>query len=151
MLASFSEIEAFVARLWAGRRVSIQPFAYRFDVDFDVAAGSTDTQRIAANAAFVLTDIAVYNSAGGDVDESTIQLEDSSTNERFFDSPALVRSICSVYQDSNSPVFVLGSLPYPRLIQANSNTILTFYGSASAVGAGVVVLNGVSVYEYSQR
>ena len=148
MQNSYSEIEAYCAKFYNGRRLLITPYTYVLTFSaLAAAANATQTLNIAANADFVLTNVhyhANIANAAQTVGNKTIALcrmliTDSGSNEQFSNAA------CDL-ENYATNAWMQNALEYPRIVSGRSTlTIqLTNYDAASTYNidlgfAGVLV------------
>ena len=148
MQNSYSEIEAYCAKFYNGRRLLITPYTYVLTFSaLAAAASATQTLNIAANADFVLTNVhyhANIANAAQTVGNKTIALcrmliTDSGSNEQFSNAA------CDL-ENYATNAWMQYALEYPRIVSGRSTlTIqLTNYDAASTYNidlgfAGVLV------------
>ena len=134
MQNSYSEIEAYCAKFYNGRRLLITPYTYVLTFSsLAAAASATQTLNIAANADFVLTNVhyhANVANAAQTVGNKTIALcrmliTDSGSNEQFSNAA------CDL-ENYGTNAWMQNGLEYPRIVSGRSTlTIqLTNYDAA---------------------
>lgn len=143
---NFLQLQSLIAEMYRGRRVDVRPFGYVFD--FDIIADGTEgvsTNKIIGNADFIVCSMSASNQDGlSDGSGRTLQIIDSGSEERFFDTPAPLLLVCS------GPYNERG-LSYPRRVAGNSLLTATIAVPATtgAMPVTQLYLNGVNVYVYS--
>ncbi len=141
----FQDLQAFISRMYEGRRVDVRPFGYAFDfADIGAAGSATATQKIIGNADFICCSMSF---AAGDLFEdlakSTIQIEDSGSQEKFFNQAVPITQVCSGVVGSE---FYRG-LAVPRRISGNSTVLVTVTADA-ALSTPQLYMDGVHVFVY---
>lgn len=109
-IVDFTEIEAYVARVWQGQRCILKP--YFFNATFEnIQADSSATQtiKINSNADFLLTELRAVTASS-----LSIQITDGATLEQFYSSPVPVSSVATL------DGYVKQSMSVPRRIAGNS-------------------------------
>lgn len=142
---SFTELEELVSRMYGGQRVSLQDYWY--PVNFATAVGDATINTnllLNSDADFLCTEIVLGDLAGAiSFTSSTIQIEDSASHERWFQTPQQIFNIVSNFVD--------GSLQFPRWLAATASLDITvaYSSGASTAGAWQLLLHGVNVRRYS--
>lgn len=153
---SIGDIRSYVAAVWEGKRVEIEPFQY--PVNFGVIANgssATETVTFAGDSDFVLLSLfSVFVESGLILSPvgSTLVIEDTASNEKFTSEPAFLDLYTNTAYDLPSSA-TSKQLPFPRRFPAASSLQLTATQNIDpAPGSAilVVVLCGVRVWEYSQ-
>lgn len=142
-VVDFTEIEAYVARVWQGQRCILKP--YFFNANFPaLTAGVTETStiKINSNADFLITEFRLaYNHNDGLPGVNALQIVDGATLEQFFSAPvalSLIATQNNIYRQSMS---------IPRRVAGNSLLTLTLQErQAAAFGACQLSLVGVLVF-----
>lgn len=143
-IVDFTEIEAYVARIWQGQRCILKPFFFNADFAGFAASGlETQTIKINSNADFLIVENRV---AGANATQSyancSLQITDGATLEQFFSAPVPLPDVCTVQGKYKQ------SMAVPRRVAGNS--LLTIAASentgASAVAAFQLSLVGVLVF-----
>lgn len=121
-VVDFTEIEAYVSRVWAGQRCILKP--YFFNADFPALtanAEETATIKTNSNADFLLTEFRFgYDEVAALTPElNTLQIVDGATLEQFFAAPVPIWSIAKLNNQT------IQSLSVPRRIAGNSLLTLT--------------------------
>lgn len=144
-LQSFQELNAFIADTYQGRRVKVLPFCYPVDIAAiaaAVGAFTQSTQKINGNADFILCDL---NLNYGSPQNLSIQINDASTQENLFNTPAGLATVTTQVLVS-APNSGIGMY---RRLAANSNQVITVTSlNAAGSTAFVLNLNGVQVFTY---
>ena len=143
-IVDFTEIEAYVARVWQGQRCILKPFFFNADfVGFAASGSETQTIKINSNADFLLTELRI--SALDNMiflQGLSLQITDGATLEQFFASPTPAASVCTTHGAYHQ------GLSVPRRIAGNS--LLTVNASevdgASAIDGFQLSLVGVLVF-----
>jgi len=150
------DIRDYVAAMWEGKRVKIEPFQY--PVNFGAiadGASAVETVNIAGDSDFVLLSLfSVFTENDGTVLTpvlSTLLIEDTASNERFTAQPAFL----DLYTNTPFAIEAPSSkqLPFPRRCPAASTLQLTAVQNINpgpTAASLVVVLDGVRVWEYSR-
>ncbi len=153
MNALWSEIEAFVARFYQGKRVLITPYGYPISFS-SVAQNATSTQtiNIAANADFILIGLrhrAWLAAAGLTVSSkpaatARLLLIDSGSNEQYTQTSVQLDN----YSTNDAKVL---NLCYPRVITGRTTITAQLTNNAPAAETinVEVLLDGVQVRAYS--
>jgi hypothetical protein len=143
----FLQLQNLLALEYQGRRLDIRPFQYVFD--FAAVADGTSavaTAKIVGNADFWVCGIAANSlSEAQSVLNASLQIEDSGSQERFFDEPSLIGQVA--YSDDTVTACLARGVPYPRKVAGNSTLTATLAGR-SAITSPQVMLDGVHVYVY---
>jgi hypothetical protein len=149
--SSYSAIEEFCAKFYAGRQLLIVPYAYNITFS-SLTAGSTQAGviNIAANADFVAVMFhhrANVAAAAQNVSTKTAPLvrmlvTDSGSNEQFTSAPVDLEN----YSTNGN---IVNDLPYPRIISGRSTlTVQVTNYDASASYNLDIVIEGVLVRAY---
>lgn len=143
---SFTEVEKIAADIYGGRRLRLKPFSVVFEFPAMVASTPYQVmQKIPSNADFLAFEYrwASYDSdANGLLESTLLQIEDSGSNERFFDTPCPIVSCCNLSGTNPS------DLGYPRRVAGNSTLTATVTtGLIVFPNFSQLVLNGVLVYD----
>ena len=143
----FTEIESVIAQYFEGRPCRVVPFAYPFEFATLAASGSgLAIQRVQSNANFLLMSVESMVSAGS-FNDITIQITDTGSQEKFFETPVPVTSNCGTV-DSQAGLNT-HNLAFPRLIAGNSTIQVDLAaGAAGAATTPAILLVGVHVYVY---
>lgn len=151
--ANWTDIEAFVARFYGGRRLLITPYAYTLTFsNVAQSATSTTTINIAANADFILLGLRhrVWLAAAGQTVSSkpapiaNLLLIDSGSNDQFTSAGVQLEN----YSTNDSKIV---DLPYPRVLAGRTTLTAQLVNNAPAAETinAEVFLNGVQVRAYS--
>ena len=153
-IASFVDLENWIARVWQGQRVLIKPWAIDFSFG-NIASGTTGsvTQKINSNADFVLSDyrFSYGEGGGGDFAEVLLQIVDNGSLERFFadEVPLIIPA-----KNMSDPFVSSTTTPSTfRRIAGNSSVTATLrHPAGGTVTANDVhlLMIGVLVFTYSQ-
>lgn len=110
-IVDFTEIEAYVARVWQGQRCILKPYFFNalFSPSIQAGGSATQTIKINSNADFLLTELRAVSASS-----LSIQITDGATLEQFYSSPVPVTSVAT--RDGN----VKQSMSVPRRIAGNS-------------------------------
>lgn len=144
-IVSFTDVENYIARVYAGKRCAVKPYFIGFDFgDVAVSTVATVQQKIPSNADFVVSrmsfSIQNYNSSLNPY----IQFIDGGTNEQFYSSSVPVYSVCdSVFnglQDQST---------YRRLAGNSLISGTLTNDDAGALTNAIITMAGVLVYVYS--
>lgn len=152
-----SELQGFIARLYAGKRVQCKPFAYPVALQSTILAAGNSIQtqlRMLANADFICTDLMLSNS---DTTQSnfisfTLQIEDSASQERWWNNAPIASTVtqnASTGNGSGANPFLPGpSRGVPRQVVSNTTLTLTWTNasnSAVTINAALTLV-GVNVF-----
>lgn len=141
-VASFIDLEAWIARVWQGQRVLIKPWFITFDFGtVNNGASRSVTQKVNSNADFVLVDY--RTSAVGNPANVQIQLVDNGSLEQFFAEQVDLDTISKINNDG------FNSVSTYRRIAGNSSVTATLYNNSGGNLPIAVTMSGVLVYPYS--
>lgn len=137
-IVDFTEIEAYVARVWQGQRCVLKP--YFFNATFptiDANSSATKTIKINSNADFLLTELRATRG-----NSLSIQITDGATLEQFYSEPVPLPDVATL-----NGVFKQ-SMSVPRRIAGNSLLTIELsdmYGNTSSVAPQISFV-GVLVF-----
>lgn len=141
-IASFTDLEAWIARVWQGQRVLIKPWFVVFEFGSISNGASADvTQKINSNADFVLVDYRLSIDAPSN--ELKIQFVDNGSLERFFADSVPFPSI------GKTNAFGFQSVSTYRRIAGNSSITASIENNTGGARTPIVTMAGVLVYPYS--
>jgi len=143
---SFTELEELVARMYQGARVSLEDYWY--PVNFAAGVESTTVNAnllLNSDADFMCTEI-LLGGGGQSFNATTIQIEDSASHERWFQTPIQIRNLTWVFSGSDA-----GAFPIPRWLAALASLDITvvYPAGASTSEAWQLQLHGVNIRRYS--
>lgn len=144
----FDELDALVANLFPGKRFALEPYGYAFSFGV-IASGATVTSTIKtqSNALFAWIESAAFSSNGTSMGSGLLcQINNTGSSENFFSASVPLDTFCN---DGVTPNFA--DLPYPRLIQPNSELVATLTDTSGGTFAAVtsqLLLRGVNVFFY---
>lgn len=138
----FQHLQSLLSDIYRGRRIDVRPFGYVFD--FATVADNgivVATQKIIGNADFIACSAsfsAVETFVGF---ATTMQIEDSGSQERFFNQPVAIGMFASSGSDQQR------GITYPRRVAGNSTLTATLTAS-EALTTPQLYLDGVHVFVY---
>jgi len=142
-IASFTNLEDYIARVYAGKRCAVKPFLINFSYGA-VAANSSETvqQKIPSNADFIQCWMSINSSFAAS--ELLLQITDSGTSQTFFDSAVNASTVCDQSDTGNRDQAVYRRVAGNSTLSAAINNL-----TATAYGDLSLTLVGVLVYVYS--
>ncbi len=139
----FQHLQVLLSDIYADRRIDVRPFGYVFDF---ASLNSTEigvaTQKIIGNADFVVCSVAFGTLATESPLSSTIQIEDSGSQEKFFNQSTPIFNFASC---SNNGAW--RGLTFPRRVAGNS-TLTATLTAAATLTSPQLYLDGVHVFVY---
>ena len=142
----FQQLQSLLADIYAGRRIDVRPFGYVFDFGTTANGNSSvAVQKIIGNADFIVCSMAFATAALLEpIGTSTIQIEDSGSQERFFNAPTPISFFASQSYD-----VIARGVTFPRRVAGNSTLTATLtVGSTAALTTPQLYLDGVHVFVY---
>jgi hypothetical protein len=144
---SFQDLQSLLSDIYGGRRIDVRPFGYTFDFSAVVDNGiAVATQKIIGNADFIVcsASFSVRNSAEN-VGDSTMQIEDSGSQERFFNQSTPIQQFATTMNGAG--VLAARGLTFPRRVAGNSTLTATLTAGGTITNPQLY-LDGVHVYVY---
>ena len=146
--ASFTDLENWIARVYQGQRVLIKPWFLNGDLLIPASSEGTTTIKVNSNADFVLTDLRAQGTANSMLADTTVQIVDNGSLERFFANPI---PFCSAFgQNAGANVNLSTWLNYRRVNGNSSVNVTVRNGDGGADCSIDFALVGVLVYPYSK-
>lgn len=151
MSFQISDLQAYASRFYGGAPLLLVPFAYTatFGVIADTATAQTIVN-IASNGDFIATELSyIETSTEGSIAATPtqlmkLQIEDTGSNEKFFNSPVMLDNICNNSWGNQAfafPRFVSGK----TALQFNLTNVSGEFDATQSYGGTDVVLTGVLV------
>lgn len=143
----FLEIDRIVAEMYPGKRVSIEPYSYGFDIAATVAATEAFAElTINSNVDFLWIDtVAGDLTQGVNSTADVFNIRDQGSGAYFFNRSI---ALLGFVEECSSPQFALNSgVPMPRKISGNSTLQLSVTATAPLENFQFI-LKGVHVYVY---
>jgi len=141
----FQQLQSLLSDIYGGRRIDVRPFGYAFDFDTLVSPNSAiATQKIIGNADFIVCSCAFATAGVEDIGTSTLMIEDSGSQEKFFNQAVPIDQFATCVAASQAR-----GLTFPRRVAGNS-TLTATLTAASGVTLTIpqLYLDGVHVFVY---
>lgn len=141
----FQQLQSLLADIYAGRRIDVRPFGYVFDFDTITAADiAVATQKIIGNADFIVCSAAFSTRDHSEsVGVSLMQIEDSGSQERFFNQATPIFQFATASPDQSPR-----GLTFPRRVAGNSTLTATLTAAVPTLTSAQLYLDGVHVFVY---
>jgi len=144
----FQQLQSLLADIYAGRRIDVRPFGYVFDFDTVTNTNSVSAvQKIIGNADFIVCSCGF--AARDPVvlpGVSSMQIEDSGSQERFFNQPTPIVQFATSANDYY--VEAVRGLTFPRRVAGNSTLTATLTAAVATLTNPQLYLDGVHVFVY---
>lgn len=120
-IVDFTEIEAYVARVWQGQRCILKPYFFNADfAGFNQLESETQTIKINSNADFLIVEMrATTDSVDNLFANCSIQITDGATLEQFYSSKVPMYDVATIAGRSHQ------SMSVPRRVAGNSLLTIT--------------------------
>ena len=143
-IVDFTEIEAYVARIWQGQRCILKPFFFNANfAGFTASEQETQTIKINSNADFLIVEMRASSNSVLDLFRNcSLQITDGATLEQFFSAPTPLVDVCTVDGAFKQ------SMAIPRRVAGNSLLTInaTDFSESSGVSPFQLSLVGVLVF-----
>ena len=120
-IVDFTELEAYVSRVWQGQRCILKPYFFNADFAGFLASGSeTQTIKINSNADFLIVEMRA--SAKNETQiyaNCNLQITDGATLEQFFSAPVPMVDVCTLIGSFKQGMAI------PRRVAGNSLLSIT--------------------------